>query len=546
MATAPAHASPYGRSITFWLSTTNHKGIGVLYLVTSLAFFLVAVSFAMLMKTQLMVPSNTFLGPDAYNQIFTMHGTTMVFLFGMPVLTGYANYFVPLQIGARDMIFPRLNALSYWLYLFGGLLMYSSVLFGGLPNQGWFSYAPLTLESFNPTPAVDFWCISITMLGVSSIVGAVNILATIVLLRAPGMSLNRIPLFIWSIFANQFLVLGALPSLTVAAIMLYMDRHFGTSFFNPATGGDPILWQHLFWFFGHPEVYILILPVFGVISEIIPVFARKPIFGYSFIAYSSVAIAFLSFTVWAHHMFAVGLSITADAVFALTSYTIAVPTAVKIFNWLATLWGGALRLKTSMLFAMGFIGLFIIGGLTGVAVAVVPFDWQVEDTYFVVAHFHGTLFGGTAMGLFAATYYWYPKITGRLLNETLGKLNFVAITLGFLLTFGPMFALGLLGMPRRVYTYLPDRGWNDLNFISSMGAYLIGFGVIVLAVNLFTSLRRGQPAGPDPWDAWTLEWSVSSPPPVHDFDRQPVVRSRRPLWDTKHPDRADYLTGHGG
>ena len=546
MATAHAPASSYGRSIPYWLTTTNHKSIGVLYLVTSLVFFLVAASFAMLMKTQLRVPNNTFLGPDAYNQIFTMHGTTMIFLFGMPVLVGFANFFVPLMIGARDMIFPRLNALSYWLYLVAGFLMYSSILFGGLPNQGWFSYAPLTMESYSPNPAVDFWCVSVTLLGISSIVGAVNILATIVLLRAPGMSLNRMPLFVWSVFANQFLVLGALPSLTVAATLLYMDRHFGTSFFNPATGGDPLLWQHLFWFFGHPEVYILILPVFGMISEVIPVFSRKPIFGYSFIAYSSVAIALLSFTVWAHHMFAVGMSLTADAVFAFTSYTIAVPTAVKIFNWLATMWGGALRLKTSMLFAMGFIGLFLFGGLTGVAVAVVPFDWQVEDSYFVVAHFHATLFGGTAMGLFAATYYWFPKITGRLMNETLGKINFWGIVIGFLVTFEPMFGLGLLGMPRRIYTYAPDRGWNDLNFISTIGAYIIGLSIIVFAVNLITSLRSGEPAGADPWDAWTLEWGASSPPPPHDFDRQPVVRSRRPLWDIKHPDRADYLTGHGG
>ena len=544
--TTRAQASPYGRSFTYWLTTTNHKSVGILYLVTGLGFFLVAATFAMLMRTQTMVPNNTFLGPDAYDQIFTMHGTTMVFLFGMPVLAGFANFFVPLQIGARDMIFPRLNALSYWIYLLGGLLMYSSFLFGGAPNQGWFSYAPLTMESYNPNPAVDFWCVSIIMLGISSIASALNILATIVLLRAPGMRLNRMTLFLWSVFANQFLILGALPSLAVAAILLYMDRHFGTSFFNPATGGDPLLWQHLFWFFGHPEVYILILPVFGMISEIIPVFSRKPIFGYSFMAYSSVAIAFLSFTVWAHHMFAVGMSITADAVFAFTSYTIAVPTAVKIFNWLATMWGGALRLKTAMLYAMGFIGLFVIGGLTGVAVSVVPFDWQVEDSYFVVGHFHSTLFGGTAMGLFAATYYWFPKITGRLMSERLGKLNFWTTVIGFLLTFQPMLLVGLLGMPRRIYTYAGDRGWNDLNFISTIGAYIIGFSIIVFAANIITSLRNGQPAGPDPWDAWTLEWSVSSPPPSHNFDRQPVVRSRRPLWDTKNPDRADYLTGHGG
>ena len=546
MATAEAHAGPYSRSVTFWLTTTNHKGIGVLYLATSLVFFLIAVTFAMLMKTQLMVPLNTFLSPDTYNEIFTMHGTTMVFLFGMPVLSAFTNYFVPLMIGARDMIFPRLNAMSYWVYLSGGVLMYSSFLFGGAPNQGWFSYAPLTLETYSSGPAVDFWAVSITMLGVSSIAGAVNALCTIVLMRAPGMTFNRMPLFIWSTFVNQFIILGAIPSLTVAAILLYMDRHYGTAFFNPTRGGDALLWQHLFWFFGHPEVYILIVPVFGMISEIIPVFSRKPIFGYAFIAYSSVAIAFLSFAVWAHHMFSVGMSFTADALFALTSYLIAVPTAVKIFNWLATMWGGALRLTTSMLFAMGFIGLFLIGGLTGVAVAVVPFDWQITDSYFVVAHFHSTLFGGTAMGLFAAFYYWFPKITGRLMDERLGKVNFWGTTIGFLLTFQPMFVLGILGMPRRVFTFQPDRGWNDLNYFSTIGAYILGFSILLFAINLIMSFFRGRPAGGDPWNGWTLEWSVSSPPPAHDFDTIPTVRSRRPLWDRKHPDRADYLTGHAG
>jgi cytochrome c oxidase subunit I len=546
MATTNDHASPYGRSLTWWLTTTNHKGIGVLYLTTSLVFLVAAVTLAMLMKTQLSVPNNTFLSPDQYNEVFTMHGTTMVFLFGMPVLSSLANYFVPLMIGARDMIFPRLNAMSYWLYLVGGVLMYSSFLFGGAPNQGWFSYAPLTMETYSPGLAVDFWCVAITILGVSSIAGAVNVLATIVLMRAPGMTFNRMPLFIWGQLVNQVIILGALPSLTVAAILLYMDRHYGTAFFNPERGGDALLWQHLFWFFGHPEVYVLIVPIFGAISEIIPVFSRKPIFGYAFIAYSTVAIAFLSFTVWAHHMFAVGMSFTADAVFAFTSYLIAVPTAVKIFNWLATMWGGALRLTTSMLFAMGFIGLFLIGGLTGVAVAVVPFDWQITDSYFVVAHFHSTLFGGTAMGLFATIYYWFPKITGRLMDERLGKVNFLGTVIGFLVTFQPMFVLGLLGMPRRIFTYAPDRGWTDLNLISTIGAYILGFSILLLVINLVVSVFRGRPAGGDPWNAWTLEWSVSSPPPPHDFDTIPVVRSRRPLWDQKHPDQADYLTGHSG
>jgi len=464
----------------------------------------------------------------------------------MPVLAGLANYFVPLMIGTRDMVFPRLNAMSYWIYLLGGLLLYSSFFMGGAPNQGWFSYAPLTEQAYSPTSGIDFWAVAIIMLGISSIASAINILVTILTLRAPGMTLNRMPLFVWSNFVNQFIILGAMPSLTVAAIMLYMDRHFGTSFFNPATGGDPLLWQHLFWFFGHPEVYILILPAFGVISEVIPVFARKPIFGYTFIAYSSVAIGFLSFTVWAHHMFAVGMSLAADSFFAFTSYTIAVPTSVKIFNWLATLWGGAIRLTTSMLFALGFIGLFVIGGLTGMAVAVVPFDWQVTDSYFVVGHLHSVLFGGTVMGVFAGIYYWFPKMTGRMLNERLGKLNFWLLVVGFLLTFQSFHILGLLGMPRRVYTFADNMGWNDLNLIATLGAYTLGIGILVFVWNFVISVRGGQLAGPDPWDAWTLEWATSSPPSHHNFSEIPVVRSRRPLWDLKHPDRADYLGKHGG
>ncbi|HEX2987932.1 MAG TPA: cytochrome c oxidase subunit I [Chloroflexota bacterium] len=527
-----------------WITTTNHKRIGVLYLTTSFVFFLAAAAMAMLMRTQLIKPDNDFLSPDVYNQIFTMHGTTMVFLFGMPVLAGFGNYIVPLMIGARDMVFPRLNAFSYWTYLAGAILLYSSFVFGGAPNAGWFSYAPLTEMTYSQTAGMDYWSLSIIMLGMSSIAGAVNIFVTILTLRAPGMGFNRMPLFVWATFVNQFIILVALPSLTAAAIMLYLDRHYGTSFFNPATGGDPLLWQHLFWFFGHPEVYILILPAFGIISEVIPVFARKPIFGYSFIAYSSVAIGILSFAVWAHHMFAVGMSLAADAVFAFTSFTIAVPTAVKIFNWLATLWGGALRLKTPLLFAMGFIGLFVIGGLSGMAVAVVPFDWQVTDSYFVVGHLHSVLFGGTAFGVFAGIYYWFPKITGRMMDERLGVLSFALLVVGFLFTFQPFHILGLLGMPRRIYTFAGNMGWNELNLIGTLGAYVIAVAAVVFLWNLMASLRNGRVAGPDPWDAWTLEWATSSPPPVHNFDRMPEVRSRRPLWDEKHPERADYLVRH--
>jgi len=531
----------YEAGVWGWVTSTNHKRIGILYLGTSFVFFFAAGAMAMLMKTQLARPNNGFLTPQEYNQIFTMHGTTMVFLFGMPVLAGFANYLVPLMIGARDMVFPRLNAFSYWSYLAGGLLLYSSFLAGGAPDAGWFSYAPLTESPFSKGMGMDYWSISIIMLGLSSIAGAVNVLVTVLTMRAPGMTFNRMPLFVWATFVNQFIILVALPSLTAAAVMLYLDRHFGTAFFNPVNGGDPLLWQHLFWFFGHPEVYILILPAFGIISEVIPVFARKPIFGYSFIAYSSVAIGLLSFAVWAHHMFAVGMSLTAQAVFAFTSFTIAVPTSVKIFNWLATLWGGSLRLRPPMLFALGFIGLFVIGGLSGMALAVVPFDWQVTDSYFVVGHLHSVLFGGTAFGVFAGIYYWFPKITGRMLDESLGKLNFWLLVAGFLLAFQPMHILGILGMPRRVWTYNPNMGWNELNLVSTIGAYIIGLAILVFVWNLVVSLRRGEAAGMDPWDAWTLEWATASPPAAHNFDRAPEVRSRRPLWDKKHPERADYL-----
>ena len=531
----------YETGLWSWVATTNHKRIGILYLTTSFGFFLVAVIMAMLMRTQLIRPNNTLLSPDQYNQIFTMHGTTMVFLFGMPVLAGFANYLVPLMIGTRDMAFPRLNAFSYWALLFGGILLYSSFLAGGAPDQGWFSYAPLTLKPYAPTSGIDYWSVSIILLGFSSIASAVNLIVTIVTLRAPGMSFNRMPLFVWATFVNQFIILAALPSLAAAAIMLYMDRHLGTSFFNPATGGDPLLWQHLFWFFGHPEVYILILPAFGIVSEVIPVFSRKPIFGYSFIAYSSVAIGALGFTVWAHHMFAVGLSLTADAVFAFTSYTVAVPTAVKIFNWLATMWGGAVRLRTPMLFSVGFIGLFVLGGLTGVSLAVVPFDWQVTDSYYVVGHLHSVLFGGTAFGVFAGLYYWLPKMTGRMLDERLGAANFWLMVIGFLLTFQSFHILGILGMPRRIYTFPDNMGWNDLNLIATLGGYVIALSILVFLWNFITSLRNGRPAGADPWDAWTLEWATTSPPPRHNFDKRPTVRGRRPLWDDKHPDRADYL-----
>ncbi len=529
-----------------WITTTDHKRIGIMYICTSLGFFGAAVIMAMLMRTQLIRPENGLLSPERYNQIFTMHGTTMVFLFGMPILAGLANYLVPLMIGARDMAFPRLNAFSYWVYLFAGLLLYSSFIFGGAPDTGWFSYAPLTERLYSAHNGVDFWILSLAILGVSSMVGAINIILTTLRLRAPGMRLRIVPIYVWANFINSFLILFAIPSLTAGLAMLYLDRHYHTHFFDVAGGGDPLVWQHLFWFFGHPEVYILILPAFGILSEVVPVFSRKPLFGRSAMMVMIMVIGFFGFTVWAHHMFAVGLGNTLNAFFAGASMLIAIPTGVKVFNWLATMWGGSLRFKPPLLFAVGFIGLFTIGGLTGVTLAVVPFDWQVTDSYYLVGHFHNVLFGGTLFGALAGIYYWYPKVTGRLMDERLGKANFWLLFMGFNFTFLPMYLLGMLGMPRRVYTYQAGQGWDIWNLVSTLGGYLIALGVITLLYNLLSSLRRGAVAGDDPWDAWTLEWATTSPPPPQNFDHMPPVRSPRPLWDLKHPDQADWMTETAG
>lgn len=522
-----------------WITTTNHKDIGILYIVTSFFFFFVGGIEALLIRMQLAKAENTLLTPDQYNQIFTMHGTTMIFLFAMPILVGFGNYLVPLMIGARDMAFPRLNALSYWLFLFAGLLLYSSFLGGGAPNAGWFAYAPLTISQFSPSKGMDFWALGIILAGIASTLGAINFVVTILNMRAPGMSLFKMPLFVWQMLVTTILMVFALPSLNVDAILLFIGRNFGGTFFTASQGGEPLLWQHLFWFFGHPEVYILILPAFGVISEVIPVFSRKPIFGYGAVVYSGIAIGFLGFTVWAHHMFAVGLTPVADAVFSADSMIIAVPTSIKIFNWIATMWGGKLKIKTPLLFAIGFIAMFIIGGLSGVSLAVVPIDFQVEDSYYVVAHLHYVLFGGTVFAIFAAVFYWFPKMTGKLLSETIGKWQFWSMLTGFNLTFFPMHILGLMGMPRRVYTYAPGQGWDIWNLIETIGAFIIGVSVLLFLWNLYRTARKGEVSGADPWDAQTLEWTVSSPPPAHNFDVIPAVNSRRPLWDAKYsPEQA--------
>ena len=517
-----------------WLTTTDHKRIGMLYIGTSLVFFLCAVTFAMLMRTQLIRPGMHLLSPEQYNQIFSMHGTTMVFLFGMPMLIGLGNYLLPLQIGARDMAFPRANALSFWLLLFGGLLLYSSFFFGGALDTGWFSYAPLTEKAFSPHDGVSFWIVALLMLGASSVLGAINFIITALRFRAKGMGLWQMPIFSVATFINSFLILFAIPSLTAAVSLLYFDRQFGSSFFNPAGGGDPIIWQHLFWFFGHPEVYILILPSFGVMSEVVPVFSRKPLFGRSTMIIMLAAIGLIGFLVWGHHMFATGLPTVFNAIIAATTMLIAIPTGVKIFNWLATMWGGSLRFKTPLLYACGLIALFTVGGISGVSQAAIPWDWQVTSTYYIVAHLHNVLIPGTVFGALAGLYYWFPKMTGRFLSERLGKVQFWLTLVGFSITFLPMYAVGILGMPRRVYTYAPNLGWNDLNLISSIGGYILATGFLLLFVNIFLSLRKGEVAGENPWDAWTLEWATTSPPPHGNFRRLPVVRSDRPLWDVEH------------
>ncbi|HEY4385224.1 MAG TPA: cytochrome c oxidase subunit I [Ktedonobacteraceae bacterium] len=530
-----------------WLTTTDHKLIGLMYIVTGFFFFLVGGMEALLIRTQLAQPNGKVLSPEEYNAVFTMHGVTMIFLFVIPVLSGFGNYVVPLMIGARDMAFPRMNAFGYWLVLFGGVFLQASFLFNAAPDGGWFQYAPLSelscganAVSCAPGMNPDFWVLGTMLLGISSIAGSLNFVVTILKLRAPGMSINRMPLFTWMMLVTSFLLLFALPSLTVASFLLLLDRHLGMHFYQWGFGGDPLLWQHLFWSFGHPEVYILILPAFGIISEVLPVFSRKPIFGYTFIAWSGVAIGFLSFTVWAHHMFAVGLPSIAQVFFATSTTLIAIPTAVKIFNWLATIFGGKISFKVPMLFALGFVAMFLIGGLNGAALAVVPFDYQITDTYFVVAHIHYVLFGGSVMGIFAGIYYWFPKFTGKILGERLGQWQFWLLMIGMNLTFFPMHILGLLGMARRIYTYPADQGWNELNAMASVGAFIIGIGVMVFMYNIIASLKNGQKAGNDPWDAFTLEWDTTSPPKKYNFLELPVVRSRRPFYDKKYPEKADW------
>jgi cytochrome c oxidase subunit 1 len=519
------------RGVWDWMTTIDHKKLGILYSATAFLFFLLGGIEALLLRLQLGSPENTFLSADAYNQIFTMHGTTMIFLVIMPLSAGLANYLVPLMIGARDVAFPRLNAFGYWVFLVGGLFMYSSFFLGGAPNGGWFAYAPLSRDM--PGHNMDFWVFGLQILGIASLSGAVNLIVTIINMRAPGMSLFRMPIFVWMTLVAQFLLLFAMPVIAVALFLLMFDRIFGANFFNTQAGADPLLWQHLFWLFGHPEVYILILPAMGVVSEVLPVFARKPLFGYQVMVISGIAIGFMGWGVWAHHMFATGLGPVATSAFSASTMFIAVPTGVKIFNWLSTLWKGKIRITAPFLFAVGFVTMFTIGGLSGVTHAVVPSDTQQTDTYYIVAHFHYVLFGGSIFGLFAGAFYWWPKFTGKQLSEPLGKLQFWLMLIGFNLTFGPFHILGLQGMPRRVYTYPGNRGWDFWNFAATIGSFIIALSVLVFIVNLMRT-RKSAPVGQDPWDARTLEWSIPSPPPEHNFDVIPLVTARDDWWHQKY------------
>ena len=528
---AGVHAIPKSESgLWSWITTVDHKRIGVLYGVTAFVFFLIGGFEALLIRIQLARPENTFVGPDLYNQLFTMHGTTMIFLAVMPLSASFFNFMIPLMIGARDVAFPRLNAFSYWVFVTGGIFLNLSFFLGGAPNVGWFAYSNLTSSQYSPGHGVDFWAVGLQILGIASLAAAFNFIVTIINLRAPGMKLMRMPPFVWMTLVTSFLIILAFPVITVALVFLLFDRFVGTHFFVPSGGADPLLWQHLFWLFGHPEVYILILPAMGIVSEVLPTFSRKPLFGYPVVVYSGIFIGFMGWGVWSHHMFSVGLGPLADSFFALTTMLIAIPTGVKIFNWLATLWGGKIELKTAMLFALGFIALFTMGGLSGFMHASPPADLQQTDTYFVVAHIHYVLFGGAIMGVFAGIYYWFPKMTGKFLNETLGKIHFWATMISMNLTFFPMHFVGLLGMPRRVYTYSPNMGFDTMNLLSTIGALLLGASVLVFVVNFVNSIRNGKPAGSDPWGGGSLEWAIPSPPPSYNFATIPTVRSLDPLW----------------
>ena len=522
-------AEPAG--LVAWFATVDHKRIGTRYMATALVFFFLGGLEAAALRAQLARPEERLLSPEAYDQLFSMHGLTMIFLFATPMLSGFGNYFVPLQIGARDMAFPKLNALGYWIFLGAGLFMYSGLVLGKAPNAGWFNYVPLSAEQFDSGPNIDFYGLGLIFLGISTTAGAINFIVTIAKLRAPGMSINRIPLFCWAVLGTSLAIVFAIPALTAASGLLELDRLFGFRTFDLSAGGNPVLWQHLFWIFGHPDVYIIFLPAVGIVSTIVPTFARRPMVAYTWMALATMMIAFLGFGVWVHHMFAVGLPQLTITFFAAASLLIAVPSGVQVFGWLATLVGGRPVLKTPLLYVLGFFLVFVMGGVTGVMFAVIPFDQQVTDSYFVVAHFHYVLFGGAVFPILAGIHYWLPKISGRMPSETLGQVSFWLVFVGFNLTFFPMHIAGLLGMPRRVYTYPAGMGWDVYNLLSSIGAVVLVVGILVILANLVQARFLGEAAGPDPWLANTLEWTTSSPPPPYNFARIPVVRSADPAWD---------------
>ena len=530
-----------------WITTVDHKRLGLLYIGYALLFLCIGGIEAAAMRIQLIGPRYNVVSPQVFNRLFTMHGTTMIFFAVMPLVFGFANYLVPLMIGARDMAFPRLNAFSFWLTAFGGILLYFSLLganglygAGNAPDVGWFAYAPLTSRTFSPGHSTDFWTLSLLVSGFGSIGTAINIITTIVCMRCPGMTLGRMPLLVWLNLVMGAMVILAMSPLSAAQIMLLVDRYLGGHFFDTQAGGSAVIWMHFFWIFGHPEVYVLVLPAFAVASEIIPVFSRKPIFGYAVMVAATIGIAFIGMSVWAHHMFTVGMESTANMFFVLSTMAIAVPTGIKIFNWLATMWGGKIDFRAPMLFCVAFLFQFLAAGLTGIMLGAAPLDWQLGGSYFVVAHFHYVIVGGIVFTLFGGVYYWFPKVTGRMYSERLARLHFWLFVIGFHLTFDFMHIPGLLGMPRRIYTYEPGRGWDTWNLIVTVGVFFQAAGILVFILNLLISWLAGEDAGSDPWDAWTLEWLTSSPPPAYNFRDVPTVMSRRPLWDLKHPEDPDW------
>jgi cytochrome c oxidase subunit 1 len=530
-----------------WVITVDHKKLGLMYIGMALVFLVIGGIEAAIMRVQLAVAHAHFVSPEVFNRMFTMHGTTMIFFVAMPAVFGFGVYLVPLMIGTRDMAFPRLNAWGFWITLFGGVLLYFSFIggdglygAGSAPDVGWWAYAPLTSTAFSKGHSTDYWTIAVLIAGFGSVALAANLVTTIVTMRCPGMTAGKMPLLVWMYLVMSGMVLFTITPLTAAQLMLMVDRYLGGHFFDTQAGGSAVIWMHFFWIFGHPEVYVLIIPSFAFISEIVPVFSRKPIFGYPIMVAATVSIGFVSMSVWAHHMYTVGMASYSNAFFVLTTMAVGIPTGIKIFNWLGTMWGGKIHYTVAMMFAVGFLFQFLIAGLTGIMLSAAPFDWQLSGSYFVVAHFHYVIVGGILFALFGAFYYWFPKMTGRMLDETLGKWHFWLFAIGFHVTFDLMHIPGILGMPRRIYTYEPGRGWEQWNLLVSVGALFQTVAILCFVVNMIWSYFRGRPAGNDPWDAWTLEWAAPSPPPSYNFATIPEVLSRRPLWDAKHPEDPDW------